>query len=176
MEHLPNGIVIRPYSAQQDAQVVRGIAADIWRGSGYEFMEQRFGVIGGKPWQEWMARAVMTDIDAPETRSFVAEQDNTVIGFCSYTVNTEQNRGSVGYNGVALAHQGKRLGSAMLRFVLSRIQGEGLEYADVIVADNDEHEPARRMYERHGFQKLGGFYYMVQKFDSDESQPQPGNT
>ena len=28
----------------------------------------------------------------------------------------------------------------------------------------DEHAPARRNYESHGFQRLTGFHYMVQKF------------
>ena len=71
--------------------------------------------------------------------------------------------GTVGYNGVALDHQGQGLGSAMMGFVMSGIRAEGMEYAAVIVADNEEHAPARRIYEKHGFRRLAGYHYMVQK-------------
>ena len=57
----------------------------------------------------------------------------------------------------------KSVHSAMLDFVLSGIRAEGMEYAGVIVADNEEHLPARRNYEKHGFRKLTGYHYMVQK-------------
>ena len=110
-----------------------------------------------------MSQSVLAYLQADGARSFVAEMDGELAGFCSYVIDNARKRGTVGYNGVARRHQGMGIGSTMLDFVMSRIRAEGMEYAAVIVADNEEHAPARGNYEKHGFRKLMGLHYMVQK-------------
>ena len=163
-EHRVGDITIRPFDAERDAERLKVIVGEIWGGGGDALMEKQFGVIGGEHWTEWQARDVLSYLKADGARSFVAEQQGDVIGFCSYVIDEARSRGTVGYNGVALNHQGLGIGSAMLDFVLSRIKAEGMEYAGVIVADNKEHAPARRIYEKYGFSRLLGFHYLVQKF------------
>ncbi|UCH33799.1 MAG: GNAT family N-acetyltransferase [Armatimonadota bacterium] len=162
-EHRIGDITIRPFDAERDSKRVRVIVGEIWGGGDDALMEKQFGIIGGRPWSEWMAQAVLGYLAADGTRSFVAERDGDMIGFCSYVIDDARKRGTVGYNGVARDHQGRGIGSAMLDFVMSRIRAEGMEYAAVIVADNEEHAPARRNYEKHGFRRLTGLHYMVQK-------------
>lgn len=158
-----DGWQIRPFDAERDAERVRVIVGEIWGGGDDALMEREFGLIGGKPWSEWLSRSVLSYLEADGAESFVAERKGEVIGFCSYVIDQERSRGTVGYNGVARDHQGSGIGSAMLDFVLSGIRAEGMEHAVVIVADNDEHAPARRNYEKHGFRRLTGYHYMVQK-------------
>ena len=93
--------------------------------------------IRDRPWSEWLAGSVLSYLKADGTRSFVAEHNEEVIGFCSYVIDEARSRGTVGYNGVARDQQGRGIGSAMLDFVLSGIRAEGMEYAGVIVADNE---------------------------------------
>jgi ribosomal protein S18 acetylase RimI-like enzyme len=162
-EHRTGDITIRPFDAQRDAGRVQAIVGEIWSGGDDALMEREFGVIGGRPWSEWMSQSVLSYLQAEGTTSFVAECDGQVIGFCSYVIDDARKRGTVGYNGVARNHQGRGIGSAMLDFVMSRFRAEGMEYAAVIVADNEEHAAARRNYEKHGFHRLMGLYYMVQK-------------
>jgi len=162
-EHRLGEITIRPYDAQRDAERVKAIAGEIWGGGDDALMEKEFGVIGGRPWSDWISQSVLSYLEADGARSFVAERNGDVVGFCSYVIDEARSRGTVGYNGVALSHQGMGIGSAMLDFVLSRMRSEGMAYAAVIVADNEEHLPARRNYEKHGFRRLTGYHYMVQK-------------
>ncbi len=162
-EHHIADITIRPFDAERDAERVQVIVGEIWGGGDDALMEKEFGVIGGRPWSEWLSGSVLSYLKADGTRSFVAEQNGDVIGFCSYVIDEARSRGTVGYNGVARDQQGRGIGSAMLDFVLSGIRADGMEYAGVIVADNEEHLPARRNYEKHGFRRLTGYHCMVQK-------------
>jgi len=162
-EHCIGDITIRPYDPQPDSERIKIIVGEIWSGGGDALMEKEFGVIGGKPWSEWQSQSVLSYLQADGARSFVAEKHREIIGFCSYIIDKGRSCGTIGYNGVARNHQGTGIGSAMLEFVLTRIRAEGMEYAGVIVADNEEHLPARGNYEKHGFRKLIGNYYMVQK-------------
>ena len=161
--HRIGDISLRLFDADRDSEIIRAIVAEIWSGGGPALAEKRFGIIGGKTWDIWTSNAVLTDFKADPTRSFVAVDQGKVIGFCAYTLDHERSRGTVGYNGIAKSHQGKGLGSALISFVLDRIRAEGMQYAGVIVQDNEEHAPARRIYEKHGFSKLSGNYYMIQK-------------
>jgi GNAT superfamily N-acetyltransferase len=162
-EYLIGDVTIRPFDPQRDAERVHAMVGEIWRGAGDALMEEQFGLIGGKPWQQWLAQSVLSYLRAEGARSFVAEQNGEMVGFCSYVIDEARSLGTVGYNGVAREYQGRGIGSAMLGFVLSSMKAEGMQYAAVIVADNEEHLPARRNYEKHGFRKLTGFDYMVQK-------------
>ena len=162
-EHRIGDITIRPFDAQRDAERVRVIVGEIWGGGDDALIEKEFGVIGGKLWSEWLSEAILSYLQADGARSFVAERNGEVVGFCSYTIDDARKRGTVGYNGVARSHQGMGIGSAMLDFVMSGIKAEGMEYAVVLVADNEEHLPALRNYEKHGFRRFAGYHYMVQK-------------
>lgn len=154
---------LRPFDPQRDTGRLREIIGEIWSGGDDALLEKEFGVIGGRPWAEWLSDTILAYLQAEKTRSFVAEHGGEVVGFCSYVIDPARKRGTVGYNGVARSHQGRGIGSAMLDFVLSRFRAEGMDHAVVIVGDNEEHLPARRNYEKHGFRRLTGYHYMVQK-------------
>ena len=162
-EHRAGGITIRPYHAEQHAERVKAIVGEIWQGGDDALMEQKYGIIGGRPWGDWMAGSVLPYLDGEGARSFVAERDGEIVGFCSYVIDEGRSRGTVGYNGVARDHQGQGIGSMMLDFVMERIRAEGMQYAAVIVADNEAHAAARRNYEKHGFETIMGMHYMVRK-------------
>ena len=150
-ERLVDDVTIRDFEPQRDEAVVGVMVGEVWSGGNDDLMEEQFGVVGDRPWQEWMAESVLAYLKAEGARSFVAEKDGEVVGFCSYVVDEGRGLGTVGYNGVARKWQGRGIGSAMLGFVLERIKGEGMEYGAVIVADNEQHGPARHNYEKHGF-------------------------
>ena len=163
-ETVINDITIRKFDPDRDAPAVGAIVSEIWIGGDDALMEQQFGIIAGKPWGEWMSQSVLGYLKADGARSFVAEKQGDIVGFCSYVIDQQRSRGTVGYNGVALRCQGQGIGSAMLDFVLKRIKNEGMEYCAVIVAENEQHAPARHNYQKHGFRPLMGLQYMVQKF------------
>jgi GNAT superfamily N-acetyltransferase len=156
-------VTIRPFDEKRDVEPVKAITAEIWGGGNNALMEKEYGLIGGKPWGVWTAKAILEYFKLNEVRSFVAEKDGAVVGFCSYAIDSARKLGTVGYNGVAKSCQGMGIGSIMLDFVMSAIRTEGMEYAMVLVADNEEHIPALRNYEKHGFHRLTGYHELVQK-------------
>jgi ribosomal protein S18 acetylase RimI-like enzyme len=160
---LVEGITLRPYDAERDAARVKEIVAEIWGGGDDALMERLYGIQGGKPWGEWTSGAVLRALGNPETRGFVAEENGAIVAFASYGMDEVRKTGTVGYNGVARSHQGRGLGTAMLDFVMERFREAGMEYARVLVFDNEEHLPARRNYEKHGFKRLVQMELMVQK-------------
>lgn len=156
-------IAIRRFDAQRDADRVRAIVSEIWSGGSPALMEKQFGLIGGKPWSDWLSDDVLNYFTPDSARAFVAEKNGEVVGFSSYVVDQARKCGTVGYNGVAKCHQGKGIGSAMMDFVMDAIRSEGMQYAVVLVADNEAHIPALRNYEKHGFRRLTGYHELVQK-------------
>jgi len=160
-EHLVGDVTIRPYDPDQDATRVRALVGQVWQGAEDDLVEQEIGLIGGRPWQEWLGDSVLAYLRG--NPAFVAERGGQIIGFCSYAVDPARSRGTVGYNGVAREHQGLGIGSAMLGFVLGRMRTEGLRYAQVLVADNKEHLPAQRNYQSHGFRRIAGYHSLIQE-------------
>jgi ribosomal protein S18 acetylase RimI-like enzyme len=154
---------LRPFESARDTEAVGRIVGQIWHGGSSALMEKRFGRIGGQHWEQWQSKSVLDYLKAEGCHAFVIQEGDEVIGFCSYTLDAQRQLGTVGYNGVASEHQGRKLGSAMMDFVMKQIREAGMLYAAVIVADNPEHAPARRIYEKHGFEPLVGMQYMVQK-------------
>ena len=57
-------------------------------------------------------------------------------------------------NGVGISFHGLGLGTKMYKFVMEKMKGEGLLYAQVTTGLDDGHAPARRSYEKAGF-KVG---------------------
>ena len=113
-EHLINDIKIRDFDAEKDAEAVRVIVGQVWHGGADALIEKQFGVIGGKPWGEWQSADVLSYLTDDGARSFVAEKEGQVVGFCSYVIDRNCSRGTVGYNAVAPGQQGQGLGSAMM--------------------------------------------------------------
>ena len=162
-EHHVGEITIRTFDAQHDADRVRQIVGEVWSGGSDALMEQKYDVIGSRPWSEWLSADILAYLRSEQVKSFVAEKNGQVVGFCSCAIDHERKCGRVGYNAVARSRQGNGIGSIMMDFVMDRIRAEGMEYAIVVVADNDEHAPARRIYEKHGFQRLTGCHTMAKK-------------
>ena len=152
-----------PYEPPRDAQAISRIVARIWSGGADALMEDRFGPIGGQPWDHWQSQSILNYLAAPNCRAFVAVEWDEVIGFCSYVLEPDRRLGTVGYNGVDPDHQSRKIGSAMMTFVMDQFHKEKMQFAAVIVATNQQHAPARRVYEKHGFEPVMGLEYRVRK-------------
>lgn len=149
-----------------DSPRISEIVAAVWQGGADALLEKQYGQIGHAPWQQHQAKAVLDWIQAPSAQAYVVVdegREHEIAAFCSFEVDRERDTATVGYNGVYPSHQGCGLGTLMMTFVMERIRESGVGYAAVIVADNDAHLPARRVYERAGFQPVYGLHYLFQK-------------
>jgi GNAT superfamily N-acetyltransferase len=130
------------------------IITKIWSIGLDHLRESRYGhLIGGKPWHQWKCEAIRSHT-VKNPNYFVTEVDGRVIGFCSYVIDSSTNIGEVTANGVDPDFVGKGHGERQLAYVLDQLKASGVEIVEVTTALNDGHSPARRMYERAGFEPL----------------------
>jgi ribosomal protein S18 acetylase RimI-like enzyme len=73
------------------------------------------------------------------------------VGFATFWIHAERRIGEIANNAVDPDFQGRGLAQQMYRAVLERFRREGLLYAKVQTGLDEAHAPARRAYERAGF-------------------------
>jgi GNAT superfamily N-acetyltransferase len=82
---------------------------------------------------------------------FVALVGDTIVGFCTYTLNREKRTGEIGLNAVHPDYAGRGIGTKMYAFALERMKEAGMLVAEVGTGGDPSHAPARRAYEKVGF-------------------------
>ncbi len=89
--------------------------------------------------------------DAASNRVFVAESDGVIVGFYSVSLDTAAKVGEIDLNAVHPDHQGKGIGAAMFEHALDIMREAGMQVATVGTGGDVSHAPARRAYEKAGF-------------------------
>lgn len=97
-------------------------------------------------------------LEAPEPATFLlgAERDGVLVGICgTYQGQTAKTRHTAEIVSVYVAPEarGLGLGAALIEDALARLARAGIAIAKLSVAE--ESEPARRLYERLGFETYG---------------------
>lgn len=127
------------------------IAVQVWEG----IHDAYIGMIGediheavSGGWRE--AKAAEVAQQQERSTAFVALLEGKVVGFVGYRMANE-NLGVVGYNGVDPEYRGKGIARYLYQRVLDEIRSQGAPYATVFTGGDDGHAPARRAYEKAGF-------------------------
>lgn len=82
---------------------------------------------------------------------FVAELSGKIIGFVSIQLNSESKVGEIGLNAIHPDHSGKGIGTRMYEFAINKMKQSGMQVATVATGGDVSHAPARRAYEKCGF-------------------------
>jgi ribosomal protein S18 acetylase RimI-like enzyme len=82
---------------------------------------------------------------------FVVTVGEEIVGFVSFTTDTERRIGEIGLNAVHPDHTGRGLGTWMYQHVMARMKELGMALATVSTGGDPSHAPARRAYEKAGF-------------------------
>ena len=88
-----------------------------------------------------------------ENRAFVAKDEDKVVGFAYYRALEEHKTANIGYNAVRPEYKKKGIGSMLYQKMMDSMKAEGFQYVSVTTGLDDAHAPARKAYERAGFQK-----------------------
>jgi len=88
--------------------------------------------------------------DHPEGM-FVAERDGRVLAFITVRMDKRTRIGTIGNNAVDPAAQGQGIGTRMYEHILDHFRRHGMKYACVHTGLDEGHAPARRAYEKAGF-------------------------
>jgi len=98
---------------------------------------------------------LLDDICADPARHhpLVATVGGEVVGFVSFTVDAGTRVGEIGLNAVHPTHAGRGVGTRMYEHVLARMADLGMAVAAVGTGGDPSHAPARRAYEKAGFER-----------------------
>ena len=144
---------IRPFKAGDMDQVI-AIANRAWRGihESYKavYGEELYHQLFPTP-ETRVGNNVKERLEKRPDKAIVVEDDGKILGFLTYWLEPESRLGVIGYNAADPDCLGKGIGQQMYRFALDIFRREGMRFAKVHTGLDDGHAPARRAYERAGF-------------------------
>ena len=145
--------MMRPYEAR-DLEWVMRTADKAWRGinASYRkiFGDELFAILVPDEHTRKGAEMRWTCTDHPEV-VFICEENGTRVGFVTGIIDRPRGIGIIGNNAVDPDCGLKGIGQQMYRYVLDMFRAEGMRFANVDMGLDEGHAPARRAYERAGF-------------------------
>jgi ribosomal protein S18 acetylase RimI-like enzyme len=149
--------ITRP-ATPKDAAVCGQIAVEAWapvRKSMCEYIgEDIYHLFGDQ--KEQKRRDVIRAFSDDLIQVLVTEIDGVVVGFVTCVVLKNENGvkfGEIGNNAVDPSVVGKGIGTFQCQEIISWMKEQGVEYIQVDTGLDESHAPARRMYEKAGFDR-----------------------
>ncbi len=145
--------MIRPYRPQ-DLSVIMDIADRAWQPI-HEMFRKTYG-------QELFQiltpdfRTIKGNQIASHCRKYpewvlICQEQDTIVGFVTFTLDTERQIGEIGNNAVDPDCTLKGIGQQMYKAALAYFRQNNMRYARVFTGLDEAHARARRAYERAGF-------------------------
>lgn len=159
-----NEPIIRP-CRPEDRETVIDIANRAWRpiNAAYRtvYGDELFALLFPNP-ETRVGKNVKAGIEKYPGQTIACEAEGKIVGFCNYWFDEEKKIGIISYNAVDPDCGLKGIGQRMYKAVLDKFRQRGMLYAKVHTCLDDGHAPARRAYERAGFDISHGSadYYM----------------
>ncbi len=96
---------------------------------------------------------LLSDMFLPETvwQIYVVELSGKVVGFVSIRMDFDSKVGEIGLNAVHPNYSGQGIGTEMYKFATTQMKLSGMQIATVATGGDPSHDPARRAYEKSGF-------------------------
>jgi GNAT superfamily N-acetyltransferase len=112
-------------------------------------------------WRESQRNTVAAACADADTHIWVAVEGAAAVGFIALKRNASAGLGEIYLLAVDPAHQRQGIGTAMLKFAASWLKQSGMSVAMVDTGGDPGHAPARKAYERQGFQPLSITRYFL---------------
>ncbi len=103
-------------------------------------------------WQAEQTRSLNTICDSPDIEVFVAEDQGSILGFSSISLHPDDYLGQIYMLGVDPEYQSRGIGQMLMNESIARIKNHGFKLVMVETGGDPGHEPARRIYEKMGFE------------------------
>lgn len=84
-------------------------------------------------------------------RVTIAETNEEMVGFVAVRIDDENGFGEIGLNAIAPHFAGQGFGTVMYEHALQQMREAGVGVATVATGGDPSHAPARRAYEKAGF-------------------------
>ena len=115
-------------------------------------IERKYGVIAGKNWQFRKGRHIEWDISAYAAGIFVAEVDGRAAGYIATRPDYDTRIGAIPDMAVHPDHQGKGIGTALIRTALDYLTSLGMQF--VRIETLEQNAVGQKLYPRMGFQEI----------------------
>ena len=137
-----------------DAETIVRIAVAAWEPI-FAYFRQAMGAelfaAACPNWQQEKARQVRAACRPDSSPGVcVAEKDGRVVGFITFCAKGS-GIGEIGNNAVHPDFQGQGIGTRMYQHVFQRLRERGMRFVKVHTGGDPAHAPARRAYEKAGF-------------------------
>lgn len=157
---------IRPYRSE-DREAIYEITTRAWRGvTMAELRELRFGPLGGRAWFDHKAAGIVAKCERTPDQCVVAEVEGRVVGYATYGYQIDGEVGVVGDNAVDPDWQGRGIGTALVGRVVDTLRDAGVRLLEVSTFEHDA--PARKVYERLGFEEIASTVHYIMPGDADQ--------
>ena len=149
---------------EDDLEILTRIAKDAWEKI-YDGFEERVGKdlynIISPDYRNckgpWLRKYFAEHPD----RIYVAERNGKVVGFIGIGMDHERKVGVISNNAVDPSCGEKGVGQEMYQAVFERFRAEGMLACTVTTGLDEAHAPARRAYERAGFDHRNEQVYYI---------------
>jgi ribosomal protein S18 acetylase RimI-like enzyme len=145
--------LIRPAKQEDEERLAEIIVLAFGESCLHAMREKRYGVLGGRHWQERKSDEIRHALNNRPDSVWVAEVGGKVAGFCTYAVHDNEH-GEICNNGVDPTYQGRGIGKALYRKVLDLMREKGCRFAEVETGMEDGYAAARHSYEAVGFEPI----------------------
>jgi ribosomal protein S18 acetylase RimI-like enzyme len=145
--------VIRPY-AQDDLDTIADIGDRAWRGI-YRMFRSAYGdelfAIMVSDEHTSKGEQIRAHCQRHPEWVFVCEEQGRIVGFATFRLDADEKIGEIGNNAVDPECGLKGIGQQLYGAVLQHFAEQGMRFAKVRTGMDEAHAPARRAYERAGF-------------------------
>lgn len=141
---------------ENDLRRLKELCEMSWKGqSGDWFLENRFGLVGGKPWIEWFWANIRKKFASHPEWMVLTELDGEVAGFACMALQKGEIVGTIGYNALDPRFRGKGLGKAQMRKILGMIkENANVRFIEVVTGLDEGHRAALGLYKKLGCEPL----------------------
>ncbi len=145
--------MIRPYQPA-DLPALMEIGNQAWRDI-YRMFRQRYGdelfaLLVRDP-DRVKGEQIRAHCAAHPDWTLVYEEAGRICGFATFRLDPARRLGEIGNNAVRPELRGRGLAQQLYAAVLDRFRQAGMRYAHVRTGLDEAHAPARRAYEKAGF-------------------------
>lgn len=146
-------MIIRKYRPS-DRETLKDITINCFDGASSidHNIERLFGLINKKNWACRKKRQIDDDINANSDDIFVAEVNDTPIGYVIMRLNHENKIGLISNIAVLSEHRGSGIGRTLIEEALGHFRDKGMKLARIETLDTNQ--VGQHLYPAYGFKEV----------------------